>query len=88
MCSDFKRLGCFITLLIQYVQVFHSKTTPAIGLSEGSNELHTFPPAQINGHERAEEMGLWRRLPLDGSRALRRKTICVLADSQKRRGIF
>lgn len=81
MYSDFKRLGCFITLLIQYVQVFHSKSTPAIGPSEGSNGLHTFPPAHINGHEHTEAMGLRRGLPLDGSRALRCRTTRVSADS-------
>lgn len=33
------------------MQVFHSKSTRAIRPSEGSNELHTFLPGEINGRE-------------------------------------
>lgn len=39
------------------MQVFHSKSTQAIRLSEGSNELHTFLLVQVDGHERTEADG-------------------------------
>jgi len=39
------------------MQVFHSKSTQAIRLSEGSNELHTFLLRRLKRHERTEEGG-------------------------------